>query len=60
MTHLLAEEDDLFLSLLCASGVYVPPGTGIGPGGAGPGTGFFPGNRASKPVQLNNKQKCLS
>ncbi|KAK1899971.1 Glycine-rich protein A3 [Dissostichus eleginoides] len=23
-------------------GVYVPPGTGIGPGGAGPGTGFFP------------------
>lgn len=34
-------------SLLYVSGVYVPPGTGIGQGGAGPGTGFFPGNRAS-------------
>ncbi|KAJ4935177.1 hypothetical protein JOQ06_016713 [Pogonophryne albipinna] len=29
-------------SRLYVSGVYVPPGTGIGPGGAGPGTGFFP------------------
>lgn len=38
---------DLLLSLLYVSGVYVPPGAGIGPGGTGPGTGFFPGNRAS-------------
>ncbi|CAB1429328.1 unnamed protein product [Pleuronectes platessa] len=30
-------------------GVYVPPGAGIGPGGAGAGTGFFPGSVGGVP-----------
>lgn len=39
--------DDLLLFLFCVPGVYVPPGAGIGVGGIGTRTGFFPGNRAS-------------
>lgn len=34
------EDDSL---LFCFPGVYVPPGTGFGPGGTGPGPGYFPG-----------------
>lgn len=44
---MLAIDDDILLWLLCVPGVYVPAGAGIGPGGVGPGTGFFPGNKAS-------------
>ncbi len=39
-------------------GVYVPPGAGIGTGVAGPGTGFFPGKRASS--DCLNKKKCCN
>lgn len=59
---------DLLLSLLCVPGVYVP-GAGIGQGGTGQGTGFFPGNRASSdcldslnkknPEQSHNKQSLF-
>lgn len=45
--HLSYVGSDLLLPLSCLSGVYVPTGTGIGPGGVGTGTGFFPGNRAA-------------
>ncbi|XP_070827334.1 elastin [Chaetodon trifascialis] len=31
-------------------GVYVPPGAGIGPGGSGPGTGYFPGAGGGVPA----------
>ncbi|XP_030600808.1 elastin isoform X7 [Archocentrus centrarchus] len=31
-------------------GVYVPPGAGFGPGGAGTGTGFFPGAAGGVPA----------
>lgn len=47
LSHVLLAEDDLLPSLLCIPGVFVLPGAGIGAGGTGPGTGFFPGNRAS-------------
>lgn len=50
-------------------GVYVPPGAGIGPGGVGPGTGYFPGNKASNvcldslnknnPEHSHNKQSLF-
>lgn len=45
--HLSYVGSDLLLPLSCLLGVYVPTGTGIGPGGVGTGTGFFPGNRAA-------------
>lgn len=44
VTSVVVIENHLLLFLLCFLGVYVPPGAGIGPGGTGPGTGFFPGN----------------
>lgn len=43
----VCDRNDFLLFLICAPGVYVPPGAGFGPGGAGTGTGFFPGKTAS-------------
>ncbi|KAM8853333.1 elastin [Synchiropus picturatus] len=42
-----------FIALIHPShpgGVYVPPVPGVGPGGAGPGTGFIPGSTGGIPV----------
>lgn len=50
-------EDNFLLFLICAPGVYLPPGAGLGPGGGGTGTGFFPGKRASTQCLHNLKTK---
>lgn len=60
-------KDDFLLSLLRVPGVYVPAGVGVGPGGTGPGAGFFPGNNdcldslnKHNPEPSHNKQSvCL-
>lgn len=57
LSHLSVIENDPLLSLSCVPGVYVPPGAGIGPGGTGPGTGFFPGNRTSSLFKLHSHNK---